>query len=201
MSPKQLFALVALLLPVLAVPAPRLAVSKVARAVPGKYIVTLKNGVSRAAHVSSISSETMSTSSKVTHQYSIINGYSGEFSTDDLDKLRSHSDVSSIEEDGTSRAFDIETQCVLSLYPRKLIEFLLVFYRGDAPWGLARISSEGRLTGESDADLDFEYKYDSTGGAGTVVYVIGMFRPLRYSAPLLTVTNRHWHLRRSPRLR
>ena len=109
---KQFFTLFTLLLPVLAVPSPLLTVSKVANATPGKYIVTLKDGASRAAHLSSIQRKMASTSSKITHEFDIINGYAGEFSTDDLNELRADPDVASIEEDGTSHTFTTETQCV-----------------------------------------------------------------------------------------
>jgi len=51
------------------------------------------------------------------------------------------------------------------------------FDRGDATWGLGRITSQDKLTG-SDLDLCYTYKYDSTAGAGAVVYVIGVFLSL-----------------------
>lgn len=123
MFPKQLFTLAALLLPVLAAPSALIPVSKVASATPGRYIVILKDGVSRASHISSIQSNTLSASSEVTHEFSIINGYAGKFSTDDLNELRANSDIASIEEDGRSHKCDTVTQCVLLLHPRKPIEF------------------------------------------------------------------------------
>jgi len=123
MFSKQFFALTALLLPVLAVPSPLLTVSKVANATPGRYIITLKEGVSRASHLSSIQNKTASTPSSVTHEFNIINGYAGEFSPDNLNELRAHPDIASIEEDGISHTFTTKTQYVcLPFYPRNLIE-------------------------------------------------------------------------------
>ena len=123
MFSKQFFALTALLLPALAVPSPLLTVSKVANATPGRYIITLKEGVSRASHLSSIQSNIVSTPSTVTHEFSIINGYAGEFSPDNLNELRAHPDIASIEEDGISHTSTTETQYVyLPFYPGNLIE-------------------------------------------------------------------------------
>ena len=179
MFSKQFFAFSTLLLPVLAVPSPLLTVSKVANATPNKYIITLKEGISRAAHLGSIQSEIASTPSKITHEFDIINGYAGEFSTDNLNELRAHPDIASIEEDGISHTFDTKTQYVcLLFYPKDLIELQPIFDRNDAPWGLARISSQTKLSGSSDAALNFEYKYDSTAGSGATVYVIGMLQAL-----------------------
>ena len=112
MFSKQFFALTTLLLPALAAPSPLITVSKASRPVPGRYIVTLKEGVSCSDHVGSIQGLINSLTSKVTHQYSIINGYAGKFSAGDLNELRANPDVASIEEDGISRAFDIVTQYV-----------------------------------------------------------------------------------------
>lgn len=113
MFSKQLFVFTFLLLQAFAAPFPLLTVSKVASPVPGRYIITLKDGISCSAHVNLIRSNIMSTSSKVIHEFSIINGYAGKFSDDDLDKLRSHSDIASIEEDGISHTFDTVIQCVV----------------------------------------------------------------------------------------
>jgi len=153
MFSKQFFALTTLLLPALAVPSPLLTVSKVANATPGRYIITLKEGVSRASHLGSVQSKIASTPSTITHEFSIINGYAGEFSPDDLNELRTHPDIALIEEDGISHTFVTKTQ-------------------NDAPWGLARISSQEKLSGSSDAALNFEYKYDSSAGSGATVYII-----------------------------
>ena len=123
MFSNRFFALATLLLPVLAVPSPLLTVSKVANATPGRYIITLKDGASRASHLSSIQSKIASTPSTITHEFNIINGYAGEFSPDDLNELRAHPDIALIEEDGISHTFATKTQYVyFPLCLRDLIE-------------------------------------------------------------------------------
>ena len=46
--------------------------------------------------------------------------------------------------------------------------------RTDAPWGLGRINSQAKLTNQDSAALTFKYNYDSSAGANTDVYVIGV---------------------------
>ena len=123
MLSKQFLALATLLLPVFAAPSPLVTVSSVEGAVPGRYIVTLKDGASRAAHVSSIQATIASTGSEITHEFNIINGYAGEFSTDALNELRADPDVASIEQEGTCSTSEIKTQRVLPLYMGDLAEF------------------------------------------------------------------------------
>jgi cerevisin len=130
---------------------PLITVAKVAKPLPGRYIITLKEEASLATHAGSIQSKFAATPSNITHDLEIINGYAGEFTDDDLDELRAHPEIYSIEQDGISRTC-YETQT-------------------DAPWGLGRISSTEKLTG-SDTDLNFTYKYESTAGLGATVYVI-----------------------------
>jgi len=74
-----------------------LTVYKAKKPVPGRYIVTLKAEVSLAAHVSS-------SANNITHVFDLINGYAGEFSEDDLNDLRAHPDIDSIEQDGIYHA-------------------------------------------------------------------------------------------------
>lgn len=78
-----------------------LTVSKAEKAIPGRYIVTLKKDVSLAAHVISTQASIASTPSNVTHGLDIINGYAGEFTEEDLNDLRANPEIESIEEDGT----------------------------------------------------------------------------------------------------
>ena len=154
-----------------------LTVTKAKKPVPGSYIVTLKEGVSLAAHVSSTQSKIASTPSNIVHEFNRINGYAGKFSDDDLNDLRAHPEIASIEEDGIAQTCPVETQSVLPpAYPSELT-FRPIFDRTDATWGLGRISSVNRLTG-SDQDLNFTYKYENSAGVGAVVYVIGMFLSL-----------------------
>jgi len=78
-----------------------LTVSEAKKAIPGRYIITLKEDVSLAAHISSTQASITSTLSNITHELDIINGYAGEFSEDDLNDLRANPEIDSIEEDGT----------------------------------------------------------------------------------------------------
>lgn len=45
--------------------------------------------------------------------------------------------------------------------------------RTNATWGLGRISSQTKLTNQDASALTHTYKYDSTAGANSDVYVIG----------------------------
>ena len=100
-----------------------LTVSKAKKPVAGRYIVTLKGGVSLAAHTSSVQTSIASTPSNITHELGIINGYAGEFSEDDLNKLRAHPEIASIEEDGVVNTC-YETQSVPPpSYPSELTDF------------------------------------------------------------------------------
>ena len=51
---------------------------------------------------------------------------------------------------------------------------LTCLFRTDAPWGLGRLSSKTKLANENASALTFTYNYDSTAGANSDVYVIGM---------------------------
>lgn len=124
MLPNRLLALASLFLPALAMPFPLVAISRAANPVPRRYIVTLKEGISRSAHVSSIQSNIQSTSTKITHEFEIINGYAAELSTNDLNELRADLDVASIEEDSIFHTFDTKTQFVhFILHKRDLFDF------------------------------------------------------------------------------
>ena len=89
-----------------------LTVSKAKNPVAGRYIVTLKGEASLAAHVSSTQTKIASTSSNITHEFGLINGYAGEFSEDDLNDLRAHPEIASIEEDATVKTCTVITQSV-----------------------------------------------------------------------------------------
>jgi len=84
-----------------------LTVSKAKNPIAGRYIVTLKEGTSLAAHISSTKSKIASTPSNITHEFGLINGYAGEFSDDDLNDLRAHPEIASIEEDSTVKTCDV----------------------------------------------------------------------------------------------
>jgi len=97
-----------------------LTVSKVKKPAPGRYIVVLKDDVSLAAHVGSIQARIASTASNITDEFNLINGYAGDFTDDDLNDLRSHTDIASIEEDSVGELCYKLTQSVLpSTYPER----------------------------------------------------------------------------------
>ena len=109
MFSKQFFALVLCVLPVLAAPSPLVPVKQTKDAIPGRYIVTFKNDVARVAGVSAVTSQ-ISSQSKVTHQWDIINGFAGSFTAADLELLRANPNVATIEEDGYAHTQSVVTQ-------------------------------------------------------------------------------------------
>ena len=92
---------------------PLLTVSKAEKPIPGRYIVTLKDDVSLAAHLSSIQASVAATTSNITHEYNLINGYAGEFTDDDLNDLRASPEIASIEQDSIFQICNEITQSVL----------------------------------------------------------------------------------------
>ena len=105
----QLVALVLYVLPVIAAPSPLITVAKAKNPVPGHYIVSFKRDVVHADGVSSVTSG-ISSQSKVTQQWDIINGFSGAFTDGDLEVLRSNPNIASIEEDAFVHTQAITTQ-------------------------------------------------------------------------------------------
>jgi len=100
-----------------------LTVSKAEKAIPGRYIITLKEDVSLAAHISSTQASIASTPSYIIHELDLINGYAGEFSEGDLNDLRANQEIASIEQDSTVQTSSVLTQSVPPIYPRKLTGF------------------------------------------------------------------------------
>ncbi|KAF9644023.1 serine proteinase [Thelephora ganbajun] len=152
MFSKNLVILALCVLPTFSAPSPLIKVHKAREPVAGRYIVTLKEGTDRQAHINSFSAKADGSSS-ITHQWDIINGFAGTFSPDEVEALRSRPDVLSIEEDGVVHTQDTATQ-------------------NNAPWGLGRISSQNTLANQDTSALSFSYTYDSTAGSGATVYVI-----------------------------
>ena len=109
MFSKQLVLLVLCVLPVIAAPSPLVTVKKAKNAIAGHYIVTFRNDVIRSDGVSSIINR-ISSQSKVTHEWDIINGFAGAFTDADLEVLRSSPNVASIEEDAFVHTQAITTQ-------------------------------------------------------------------------------------------
>ncbi|KAF9645854.1 serine protease [Thelephora ganbajun] len=134
---------------------PLISVKKTKDAIPGRYIVTFKDSVDHDIGVSSVTSK-IDSQSNVTHKWDFINGLAGSFTDVDLELLRSNPHVASIEEDGY-----VYTQVPTS--------------QNDGTWGLGRISSIFLPPGSDSNALTYTYKYDDSAGAGTDIYVIGIF--------------------------
>jgi len=109
MFAKQFVTLVLCVLPVLAAPSPLVPVAKAGEPIAGRYIVTLKNNVARSVGVSSINKK-ISSQSKITHEWDIINGFAGDFTDADLEVLRADSNVKAIEEEGIAHPQAVSTQ-------------------------------------------------------------------------------------------
>jgi len=109
MFSKQLITLVFCVLPIFAAPSPLITVKKVKNPIPGRYIVTFKNDVVRSTGVSSVTSG-ISSQSKITHEWDIINGFAGTFTDADLEVLRSNPSIESIEEGGRAHTKAVTTQ-------------------------------------------------------------------------------------------
>lgn len=112
-----------------------------------KYIVKLKNSAAKSSVLSKLNAK-----ARITHEWDIIHGFAGNFDSTTLETLRSSPDVEYVEEDGVAHTTTAVTQT-------------------NAPWGLARLSSNSRLSG-SDSALTFSYTYDSSAGGGVDIYVV-----------------------------
>jgi len=113
---------------------------------PDSFIVTLKEGVDKAAFVKSLGLNT-------THDWdsSLLHGFAGKFPEQALNRLRASPDVESISEDGIMHTMVTQT---------------------NAPWGLGRLVSSSRLTNTDVAALTFTYTYDASAGSGVDVFVV-----------------------------
>ncbi|KAF8167100.1 serine protease [Crassisporium funariophilum] len=130
----------------LAAVTPLHAIEKFSGETTGKYIVTLKKGVSKANVLSKIKN-----TGSVTHDWENFNGFAGDLDTDALNALRASPDVEFIAEDGIMHTMVTQT---------------------NAPWGIARLSSTARLTNQDTSALTFSYTYDASAGAGADIYIV-----------------------------
>ncbi|KAJ3538914.1 hypothetical protein NMY22_g4971 [Coprinellus aureogranulatus] len=130
---------------------PFVAVDTVQGEKTGRYIVMLKEGAAQADVLSSISSiRGLQPDAGVTHEYDAINGFAGNFDGDTLAALQRQPGVASIVEDSMVYTTTVST---------------------GQPWGLARISSERRLTG-TESDLIYSYNYNDLAGVGVDIYIV-----------------------------
>lgn len=148
----KLFTLALFIIPALAAPFPLLRIARAQNPSSGKYIVTLKQENSDLPNVDSVSNS-MSPASTVTNKWENMGAFAGKLSPDDLESLRADPRVDAIEEDGT-------------------MSVLADVAQNNAPWGLARISSQNPLEDQDDTSLNFTYTFDSTAGTGSTVFVI-----------------------------
>jgi len=101
MFPKILAILALCILPAFSDPHTPIEVHKAKEPTDGRYIVILKDGISRRDHINSLSRRgILSGNPSITHEWDVINGFGGSFSTSEIESLRSNPDVLSIEEDG-----------------------------------------------------------------------------------------------------
>jgi len=117
------------------------------------YIVKLKAGAQKAAL---IGGEQANLRGSITHadwDPEFFNGFAGVFNTEQLNKLRASDLVEYIEEDGI---------------------FTIQATQTNAPWGISRVSSSGRLpSGSSVSALNYTYVYpDAYQGQGVDIYVV-----------------------------
>ncbi|KAF8662094.1 hypothetical protein AX16_001204 [Volvariella volvacea WC 439] len=117
----------------------------------GKYIVVLKDGVSKADVLGNLRTTTATAESV---EWEIINGFAAHLDEASLNALRASSDVEYIAEDGIVSINTVVTQT-------------------NAPWGLQRISQDAKLTNQDPTVLTFTYTYNDVGNAsGADVYVV-----------------------------
>ncbi|KAF8646921.1 hypothetical protein AX16_007013 [Volvariella volvacea WC 439] len=137
-------------LPVFGAPNPLLPIQKYQGRATGKYIVVLKDGVSKANVLSTLGAP-IATAESI--QWQIINGFAAELDDESLNILRASEDVDYITEDGIVEINDYVVQT-------------------DAPWGLGRISQDAKLTDQDPYALTYTYTYDESAGEGVDIYVV-----------------------------
>ncbi|KAG5633832.1 hypothetical protein H0H81_004981 [Sphagnurus paluster] len=136
------FAAIALAAPAFAAPtAPTHAVQKFQGATTGRYIVKLKDGVAKSAVFGT-------KKVKLTHDWTLLNGFASDFDAATLESLRTNPNVEYIAEDGIMH---------------------ITATQNNAPWGLARLSSASKLTNQDTSALTYSYTYDDSAGSDTGV--------------------------------
>ncbi|KAI0322111.1 serine protease [Amylostereum chailletii] len=122
----------------------------------GRHIIHLKETAVKSDHLSDFTT-TRSGHSHATHvdwDSDACRMPHSVFDDATLEALRSHPDVKAIEEDGALETCATQTQT-------------------NAPWGLSRISKDGKVQGSA-ASLNYQYKYDSSAGNGVDIYIMGI---------------------------
>nr|AIN44165.1 serine proteinase [Volvariella volvacea] len=135
--------------PAYAAPSPLRQVERYDGETTGRYIIVLKDGVSKDNVLGNL--RTSGAPIEVAAEWDIINGFSSELDEASLNALRASDDVAYITEDGIATISATQT---------------------NAPWGLGRISQDGLLSNQNAAALTFTYTYHDSAGAGVDVYVV-----------------------------
>ncbi|KAK8135968.1 alkaline serine protease Alp1 [Apiospora sp. TS-2023a] len=129
--------------------------------IPGKYIVSLKNGVNTESHMSWVNSVHKRSLSKretvgieKTYKIKDFEAYAGEFDAATLEQIRNNPDVAEVEEDQIWYLFDMPAE----------VQDRAVTSQSGATWGLGTVSSKsaGSTT----------YRYDTSAGEGTYAYIV-----------------------------
>ncbi|KAK7934714.1 hypothetical protein PG985_000209 [Apiospora marii] len=129
--------------------------------IPGKYIVSLKNGANAESHMSWVNSVHKRSLSKratggveKTYKIKDFEAYAGEFDEATLQEIRNNPDVAEVEEDQIWTLFDMPAE----------VQDRAITSQSGATWGLGTVSSKtpGSTT----------YRYDTSAGEGTYAYVV-----------------------------
>ncbi|KAJ2918815.1 hypothetical protein MD484_g1584, partial [Candolleomyces efflorescens] len=118
----------------------------------GRYIVTFKDGVMTSKSCQSLVDAALEPIDLIYQWDTVINGFVAKLGEASLNYLQNDPDVESISEEGMVYACGTVTQA-------------------DAPWGLARLSSDSKLTGNA-RELTFSYSYDGSPGSEVDIYIL-----------------------------
>ena len=154
------------------------------KAVPDKYMVVLKEGVSAdrlMAHYASVATfrRASGDADPISHVYDMgdaMRGFAGHFSPEEIELIRIHPEVAFVERDSI---VDVTMLAQDDRNVRNMSESAVQYtfpwdnpYRHlteqGAPWGLARISHQRSLS----LGTFNKYVYESIGGEGVTAYVI-----------------------------
>lgn len=105
MFSKQFIALVSFVISTLAAPSPRTPIRRADSSIPPRHIVILEDGTNFSDIFDKLTLD-----STVTHSWDIVNGFAGNFPSDDIELLTSHPNVTSIEQDGDIYVQTVTTQ-------------------------------------------------------------------------------------------
>lgn len=118
------------------------------KAPSGKLLVKLKDGASKADILDILGPSAESTQS---HDWHVIQGFSGYFDEATANSLRKSPSVEHVEED-----------MIVQIHSKQTY----------APWGLERISSANSLNGGNASALSYTYQYDELAGQDVDIYFV-----------------------------